>query len=386
MNNEQIRAVIVRAAVGLVVILLLWSLGSALEWPVLVVLLLLLVVLVVAALAIARALRTSGPARDPFPAAPVRSAAPPPASVAMGPVPIPSSDPAYRFRFSATVHWPHQPTDTPEGRNRRAAHVQEALLDRAITAARLIDPGDHAAAGYRIAAALAQPIVAPKAEVQVWASEVRVELAEEDAERLAKLDRIRKDVQLWEQERAHEKEVRRYLGEDVLSSPGSALVWWLARHEDDIRGSVERIPDLTQISAVARGVPYEPVGGFRPMGQPYFHPDESGPNGDGAPRAAAGPSAPRSPADSARDLIDGLFPDETDRGLFAGQLGELLRRWGKDDVASSLRDPSNDPLTDSHHRPGMTTVETLASADQPDGVVPDQADDEPDDQAEPARS
>ncbi|WP_246203708.1 hypothetical protein [Streptomyces tailanensis] len=70
-------------------------------------------------------------------------------------------------------------------------------------------------------------------------------------ERLRKLNDLRKDEEIWEYERQHERNKRRYLGDDVLKSAGSAVVWWLARHENEIEKAVDMIGPLAQIAAAA---------------------------------------------------------------------------------------------------------------------------------------
>jgi SOS response regulatory protein OraA/RecX len=396
MNDNQTRVAVIHGAACLAAIVLLWWLSSTLGWPTPV-----LVVLVVVLLGVVgvSAFRSLGTSRWPDPQAsgwPTVTAPIPPASVAIGPVTIASSDVAYRFRFTATVHWQQKADDSAQDQNRRGADAQEALLDRAIDAAQAIAPSDYAAAGYRLAAALSEPLVAPRAAVQVWASDVRVDLAEEDSERLAKLERIQKDIRLWEQERAHEKEVRRYLGEDALASPGTALVWWLARHEDDIRGGVERIPDLTRISAVVRDLHAEPMlDDERMVERRPNHDVENGmdPGREDANSATAtvsdeygyGPAKPSAPADAARELLHGLFPqNDADRARAARHLALLVERWGQRDLAHSLRGSDGIPhdsdealQAPSGPHDHIEESEPLSAPyiDNP-GSVTDQADDE----------
>ena len=62
---------------------------------------------------------------------------------------------------------------------------------------------------------------------------------------------LRKHERIWEQERRMEVNMRRYLSEDVLSDTGSAIVWWLARHPDQIEESVQMIGALAQLTAAA---------------------------------------------------------------------------------------------------------------------------------------
>jgi hypothetical protein len=74
----------------------------------------------------------------------------------------------------------------------------------------------------------------PSGNVRWSAEDVQLDPADpDDVARLRTSSRLRKQVHEWEQEREHEKNLREYLGDDVLTTGGSALVWWLARHLDD---------------------------------------------------------------------------------------------------------------------------------------------------------
>ncbi|GGV66065.1 hypothetical protein GCM10010294_19140 [Streptomyces griseoloalbus] len=85
------------------------------------------------------------------------------------------------------------------------------------------------------------------------AADVTLALAPADRERLRKLKDLRKDEEVWEYERQHERNKRRYLGDDVLKSVGTAVVWWLARHENEIEKAVDMIGPLARIAAAANG-------------------------------------------------------------------------------------------------------------------------------------
>jgi hypothetical protein len=87
--------------------------------------------------------------------------------------------------------------------------------------------------------------------VNALAADVTLALAPADRERLRKLNDLRKDEEIWEYERQHERNKRRYLGDDVLKSAGSAVVWWLARHENEIEKAVDMIGPLARIAAAA---------------------------------------------------------------------------------------------------------------------------------------
>jgi hypothetical protein len=81
--------------------------------------------------------------------------------------------------------------------------------------------------------------------------DVKLVVSDEDARRLTRLAELRKHERMWEQERRMEVSMRRYLSEDVLKDTGSAVVWWLARHTDQIEQSAQMIGHLAQLTAAA---------------------------------------------------------------------------------------------------------------------------------------
>lgn len=87
--------------------------------------------------------------------------------------------------------------------------------------------------------------------MEAHTADVTLTLASADRDRLRKLNDLRKDEEIWEYERQYERNKRRYLGDDVLKSAGNAVVWWLARHEDEIEKAVDMIGPLAQIAAAA---------------------------------------------------------------------------------------------------------------------------------------
>jgi hypothetical protein len=166
--------------------------------------------------------------------------------------------------------------------------------------------------------------------VRWCAQEVELTPADpDDAERLRRLSRFRKQVHEWEQTREYEKNVRGYLGDDVLTTGGRALVWWLARHLDDdeaVQAAVPLIDDLSTLSAAA---------------QDRADTDRT-----------ASPSAPREPAPPgphsngvAQDrvvvtlaLLERLFPDSADqRRMFARSLASIAERSDRAEYAARLR-------------------------------------------------
>ncbi|WP_371790870.1 hypothetical protein [Streptomyces sp. NBC_01471] len=95
------------------------------------------------------------------------------------------------------------------------------------------------------------PLPDRSGRVKALAAGVTLALAPADRERLRKLQDLRKDEEIWEYERQHERNKRNYLGDDVLKSAGSAVVWWLARHENEIEKAVDMIGPLAQVAAAA---------------------------------------------------------------------------------------------------------------------------------------
>jgi hypothetical protein len=406
MNDNRTGTIVGYGVAGVAAVVIPLLLGGSLGWPTPVLVILILVLVVAVGVSAARTWSDGERRVEPFPQPPARPAviAPiPPACAGIGPLAIASEDDAYRFRFTATVHWQQRADDSPQDRNWRQARAQEALLDRAINAARVIAPRDHTTAGARLAAVLSEPVVASGAGVQVWASDVGVDLAGEDSERLVKLERIRKDVRLWEQQREHERELRSYLGDDVLATSGKALVWWLARHEDDIRGAVDRIPDLARISSVAQGLSTEPMhdgDGTLDRRAPVDVVDPEEPQQHGAhttthaadeePQHGAGEQK-KAPADAALDMLDGLFPDDRDRARAARQLALVVGNWGHQELADSLvrrgvvpRDVDHPPMepSDSHERPATSEPPATPPVVDP-GVVTDEPTDEEDGSGDP---
>ena len=173
----------------------------------------------------------------------------------MAEVPLPCVEPGYRFLLSATVFWRPAPNPVGMRHTNPEALGLESILARAgqLTADRA--PGDHLAVGYQLAAALGTVLPDSSGQVVAWATEVSLTLPEDDEARLRAITALRKQEQVWDAERAIERTMRAYLRDEVLESPGSAIVWWLARHPDQVEDSARLIGPLAQLSAAARGTP-----------------------------------------------------------------------------------------------------------------------------------
>ncbi|WP_256726110.1 hypothetical protein [Streptomyces sp. MNU77] len=165
--------------------------------------------------------------------------------------PLPSALDGYDFLFTATVWW--KPVLDHAGRSDSAspAIAAASVVSRARDLVRHEEPGRASFAQYLLDGELGVLLPDRNERVKAWAADVTLTLAPADRERLRKLNDLRKDEELWEYERQHERNKRRYLGNDVLKSAGSAVVWWLARHENEIEKAVHMIGPLAQIAAAA---------------------------------------------------------------------------------------------------------------------------------------
>ncbi|WP_324787442.1 hypothetical protein [Streptomyces sp. H51] len=164
---------------------------------------------------------------------------------------LPSGADGYDFLFSATVWWRPVPDHAGRSDGASPALAVSSVVSRALEVVRHEKPGRASFARYLLEGELSAPLPDRSGRVKALAAEVTLTLAPADRERLRKLSALRKDEEVWEYERQHERNKRRYLGDDVLKSAGSAVVWWLARHENEIEKAVGMIGPLAQIAAAA---------------------------------------------------------------------------------------------------------------------------------------
>ncbi|MBA2812633.1 helix-turn-helix domain-containing protein [Streptomyces sp. KM273126] len=193
--------------------------------------------------------------RDPFPPGTLIEQPAPPVverrELHITRVPLPSAVPDYDFLFSARVRWcPVDPTATAQITNPGAPAV-EAVFARARTITWTVEPFRSSLVQHELNGALG--VMAPDREnrVQAMALDVVLTLSEADQERLDRLAAIRKDEAVWEHQRRHEQNKREYLSGDVLTSTGSAVVWWLAKNDDHVEKTVKDIGLLARLSSAA---------------------------------------------------------------------------------------------------------------------------------------
>lgn len=248
------------------------------------------------------------------------------------PVSLPSALPDYRFTFACTVHW--QPDSGVAEHAVPAAVAADAVVRRAsrITAGR--HPEDDGTV-HALAAALGQREADPGQRLAAWATEVRLELNHEDRDRLRRVADMRKQQHVWEQEVAGERAVRTYLRQDVLTSTGSTVVWWLARNTGQVREAVDLVDTLAKLSAAACDREVDDV--FRHLA-----------NGAPAPFTVNGHSTSHTTdhttghgADDEHpddEHPDDVLPDPEGHPVFGHQLANLLDRHEHPDRAQRARE------------------------------------------------
>lgn len=245
------------------------------------------------------------------------------------PVALDSAVPDYDFLFSATVFWRTMPRiGLPRQHANPAALAVQSILARAreVTVQEL--PYRHAMAQVRLTSALGTILGDGSGSVEAWAAEVQLTLGEDDLARLRRLSDVRKDHDIWEHERHHERDRRAYLADDVLKNTGSAVVWWLAHKKGDldIRDAVDLIGALRQLSAAANNTEVPELNLDWPMKPP--------------------PPADLTIADRVRDLMDSLDLDASARAVFLRRLVNAIAGCGKPDAADDLRHALDPTATD----------------------------------------
>ncbi|WP_086170625.1 hypothetical protein [Streptomyces pharetrae] len=264
-------------------------------------------------------------------------------------VSLPSLVEDYDFQFSATVRW--RPLDIAADAPvvNAGGLAVDAILDRARHITAQAPPHRSSLTQHQLNGALATMLPDPADRVVAMAENVQLSLTESDQERLTKLASVRKDEALWEHERRWEQSKRAYLGDDVLRTPGSAVVWWLAKNDEQIDKTVSDIGLLAELSAAANDAPApEDFHRFVPGLAEQL--DHDGPQDDGMQ------SGPRTPEDDAENLLRAaqLTARDSRRPIFAKRVAEAARAADLHDLAEALERradpfPYDDPAGD---RPG----------------------------------
>ncbi|HEX4704960.1 MAG TPA: hypothetical protein VH352_22720 [Pseudonocardiaceae bacterium] len=236
-------------------------------------------------------------------------------------VSLPSALDGYDFLFSATVYWRPVPNPNSWPHANPAALAVDAIVARAQEVAVLEPPHRFAMAQVRLDSALGTIFCDRSGCVEAWATQVQLTLSDADLARLRAVLDVRKDAEVWQRERDLERDKRAYLGDDVLKTPGSAVVWWLARQENaiDVQGTVDLIGAFAQLSAVANDTP---------VPEQYRPPSSTD--------IADGPTDTTT-AERVRELMDTAGMNLPVRALFVRRLAKLLAVAGRPEAANEIR-------------------------------------------------
>ncbi|NUR40601.1 MAG: hypothetical protein HOV73_11010 [Streptomyces sp.] len=292
---------------------------------------------------------------DPFPPGSlIDLPAPPPVErqeLFISRVPLPSLLDDYDFLMSARVRWCSADALTNEQLINPGALATECVLARARAITVGLPPFRSSLVQHQLSAALGVMAPDPGEHVLAMALEIELTLKDEDQERLDRLAAIRKDEAVWEHQRKYEQSKREYLGNDVLTTTGSAVVWWLAKNDDHVEKTVEDIGLLARLSSAAND---------REVDEPFRHlvPEAYPPppeqdwtvpvsSAEEAPHERPDPSHADVFADFFRRM--GFRPGEDEGALIADQVAmavasrdtvtaeEIRRRFG----VRSVRTPTN---------------------------------------------
>ncbi|NEC17413.1 hypothetical protein [Streptomyces parvus] len=264
-------------------------------------------------------------------------------------VPVQSAVEDCPFLFSASVWWRPAGRFAPSSHGNPAALAATSVLQRVESMTLTEDPGRCTFLERSLEGVLGTPVLDGSGLVEAFATDIRLVLRPRDREHLEELDGLRKAMGSWESRRQHERNLREYLGEDVLRSPGNAVVWWMARHEDQIERAVDMIAPLTVLSAAANDeeIPEEYRDLSRGRGKPvegepmsgFDHPEPGGgqiPPDHGPIRPAAGQEPP---ADLLAAWLDseGFTEGSAETRVFLDRLARTSDAAGRPEAAESIR-------------------------------------------------
>ncbi|QKV79603.1 hypothetical protein [Amycolatopsis sp. Hca4] len=267
--------------------------------------------------------------------------APTPPSCEVSSGSLPSSMDGIPFAFSCRVHWLVAPNRPLDGHANPAALAAAAVVHRARQISQSHHPEDDTVL-HALAASLGQAATSPDGFLSVWATEVRVEVSKHHREHLLKLADLRREQQVQERRIERERMVRAYLGDEVLTSVGSTVVWWLARNDKNVRETVDLIGTLAQLSAAANDAEVDelfkhllPENARMPAAPTpdWFAPSPTPPE----PTVTADSVEPMTePRAEHADLLPD--PDDAENGLFGHQLADLVDQHGYPEKARQVRE------------------------------------------------
>lgn len=161
---------------------------------------------------------------------------------------LPTADETVFLELSASVRWR---AVKPESYHADVA--RDFVLRRAREVTNRWRPTQYALAQHELAADVGRPATDESGELEVWATDVRLNLPQEVQQHLAKMDAAQRDGLLWEVGALNQRRIRDYLRDDALRSPASAVVWWLAQNDGSVQRAVDLADVLAKLSHLATG-------------------------------------------------------------------------------------------------------------------------------------
>jgi hypothetical protein len=160
---------------------------------------------------------------------------------------LPTALADYHFEFAANVLW----RPSAEGVSESGDIAVNEIIRRACKITKQRDPSEATLAAADLSVALGVLLPDLGRQVEARAESVHLQLPPQDQKRLDEFATLRKEEGLWEYQRRYQMSKRHYLGTDVLKDAGSAVVWWLAKHEDNPEQVAANIGLLTQLAHAA---------------------------------------------------------------------------------------------------------------------------------------
>ncbi|MEU9452622.1 hypothetical protein [Streptomyces sp. NPDC048277] len=265
-------------------------------------------------------------------------------------VPVTSGLDEYPFLFSATVRWRTGMDPLTTSHGNPGALAVASVLRRVEQYTAVEHPSRADFLCHWLDGLLGQPVQDESGTVTAYATDVRLRLRQGDREHLEELEEHRRNVGSWEQQREYERSRREYFGGDVLRSPGSAVVWWLARHEEEIERATDLIGPLSCLSAAANdeeipdsyrhliGSRATPAGVEWPNG--IDHPQDADPDEARQDQNARPPDGqPKVRHELVSALLEtmGIARESEERVAFVHRLARMMEASGRPQAAEYLR-------------------------------------------------
>jgi hypothetical protein len=257
-------------------------------------------------------------------------------------VALPSHWNDYNFVLSATVRWYLLESPGSDPVLNPAGLAVEAVLNRARAVTERREPGQASLVQHELSGVLSRMYPDPSGHLQAMAENVSLTLLEQDQERLDRLADVRKDKAVWEHQRKYEQSKRQYLSEDVLKDTGSAVVWWLAKNDEQVEKTVADLALLAQLTSAANDTDIPE----RLQDLVSRQPDERI-TPEFLEESPATTAQERTAADHLSGFFDAMGFTEGDdrRTMLAKQISDIITQQNRHETAEDLRRRFDPPAT-----------------------------------------